>query len=129
MSKPAMEVEGARQLRRTLKRAGADLADLKAAHADVAALVASRARPRAPRRTGALDATTRSSGTQAAAIVRAGTAGVPYAGPIHWGWPARGITAQPWIADTAADTEDAWARTYLRALEHIIDQVEGAPGP
>lgn len=123
-----LQVEGARQLRASLKRAGVSLADLRAAHADVAALVASRARPRAPRRTGRLDTTTRSSGTQTAAIVRAGTAGVPYAGPIHWGWPSRGIDAQPWIADTAADTHTQWEGMYMNALEKIINQVEGAPG-
>jgi hypothetical protein len=54
---------------------------------------------------------------------------VPYAGPIHWGWPARHIKAQPWLADTAASTQSTWEGTYLSALEHIIDSIEGAPGP
>jgi hypothetical protein len=126
--RPAVEVEGARQLRRSLKAAGVSLADLKSAHAEVAAQVATRAHGRAPKVTGRLDASIRSAGTQSAAIVRAGGAAVPYAGPIHWGWPARHITAHPWIADAAEESQDQWSRTYLRAVEQIIDQVEGVPG-
>jgi hypothetical protein len=70
----------------------------------------------------------RSSGTQGAAIVRAGGARVPYAGPIHWGWPRRHITARPWLADTAARTQPTWEATYLAALEHIIDSHRRSTG-
>lgn len=121
-----MRVEGARQLRASLKRAGVELSDLKKAHAEVAQLVASRAV--APNRTGRLAGSMRSSGTQSAAIVRAGGSSVPYAGPIHWGWEARNITAQPWIAEAAEAAQDQWAGVYMDALEHIIDKIEGAPG-
>jgi hypothetical protein len=87
------------------------------------------AEPTAPRRSGALAATLRGSGTQAAAIVRAGRGSVPYAGPIHWGWPARHIPAQPWIYDAAQRSTEQWTGLYLTALEKIIDGIEGAPGP
>jgi hypothetical protein len=126
---PAVQVQGARTLRRTLKAAGLDVTDLKAAHKAVADLVASRARPATPHRTGALAGSVRTSGTASAAIVRAGRASVPYAGPIHWGWPSRHIPAQPWIADAAAATQPGWEALYLTALTHIIDTIEGAPGP
>lgn len=39
-----LEVDGARNLRRTLKQAGVSVQDLKAAHAEVAALVAAAAK-------------------------------------------------------------------------------------
>lgn len=128
-ARPAVEVEGLRTLRRTLKAAGHSLQDLKDAHNEVAQLVVRAAAPNAPRRTGALAGTDRGSGTQSAAIVRAGRASVPYAGPIHWGWPARHITAQPWLYEAAVDSQDQWTGVYLRALQHIIDTIEGAPGP
>jgi hypothetical protein len=126
---PALQVDGLRTLRRTLKAAGVSLQDLKDAHAQVANLVVRAAEPAAPRRSGALAATMRGSGTQAAAVVRAGRASVPYAGPIHWGWPARHIKAQPWIYDAAQNSQDQWTGLYLAALEKIIDGIEGAPGP
>jgi hypothetical protein len=126
---PALRVEGGKTLRRTLKEAGIGLADLKDAHAQVAQLVVRAAEPAAPHRTGALAATMRGSGQAGAAVVRAGRASVPYAGPIHWGWPARHIKAQPWIYDAAQASAEQWTGLYLAALEKIIDGIEGAPGP
>lgn len=126
---PVVEVEGLRTLRRSLKAAGVSLGDLKDAHAAVAQLVITAAAPAAPRRTGALAASVRGSGTQSAAVVRAGRASVPYAGPIHWGWPRRHITATPWLYDAAVASQDQWTGVYLSALEKIIDSIEGAPGP
>jgi hypothetical protein len=126
---PAVQVDGLRTLRRTLKAAGADLDDLKAAHAAVAARVVRAALPNVPRRSGALAASVRGSGQAGAAVVRAGRAAVPYAGPIHWGWPARHIKARPFLWDAIADTETQWLGTYRTALDHLIDSIEGAPGP
>lgn len=125
---PVLEVIGAKQLRASLRRAGDDLEDMKATHATIGQLVAQAAQARVPRRTGRLAATIRPSGTKTQAIVRAGFQSVPYAGPIHWGWPARGIRAQPYLTDAAKDTEPAWLEIYTRDVQGICDDVEGAPG-
>jgi len=120
-----IEVVGGRQLRASLKRCGEDLDDLTAAHARAASTVV--ARQHAPRRTGALAATVRGSGTKTRAVVRAGYARVPYAGPIHWGWPDRGIPPQPWLVEAAVDSQPAWLPTYLAAVKAAVDKVKGAP--
>lgn len=112
-----------------MKAAGIKLDDLKAAHAAVAALVWDKAAPHTPTRSGRLAKTGRPSGTQTAAIVRVGTASVPYGGPIHWGWPNRHIVAQPWIYVAAGDTQTTWEATYLAAIEAVIAEIEGTPGP
>jgi hypothetical protein len=126
---PAVEVQGLKTLRRSLKAAGVSVADLKDAHARVAQLVVTSAAGHAPHRSGALAGSVRGSGTQSAAIVRAGRASVPYAGPIHWGWPSRHITARPWLYEAAVDSQEQWTGLYLSALQKIIDDIEGAPGP
>jgi hypothetical protein len=95
----------------------------------VAGVVVVAAAPHAPHRTGALAGSTRGAGTQTAAVVRAGFASVPYAGPTHWGWPSRHIKAQPWLFDAAVSSQEQWTGKYLTALQHIIDTIEGAPGP
>jgi len=118
-----IRVRGARNLRRTLRRAGDDLGNLRALHSQVAGVVAREARP--PRRTGALGGSVRPAGTKTAAIVRAGFASVPYAGPIHWGWPARNITAQPFLSDAATGSEGIWIAIYTVGVERIIGKVEG----
>lgn len=126
---PALEVQGLRTLRASLKAAGVSLQDLKDAHAAVAQTVIAAAAPSAPHRTGALAASVRGSGTQSTAVVRAGRASVPYAGAIHWGWPSRHIKARPWLWNAAIRSADEWTGQYLRALQKIIDDIEGAPGP
>jgi hypothetical protein len=123
---PLLRVDGAKQLRASLKAAGVKLDDLKAAHLAVAQLVHRAAQPQAPVRTGRLAASERPAGTQSAAIVRAGSKAVPYAGPIHWGWPKKHIVAQPWIYEAAGRTEVAWLGQYLHAIEAVIATVEGA---
>lgn len=127
MARPAVEVEGARQLRRTMRKAGLDLQQLKDAHAAASRIVAAAATSRAPIRTGRLQSTIRAAGTTTAGIVRAGYKSVPYAGPIHWGWPARSITADPFLVDAAADTESSWIGAYERNIAAIINTIEGAP--
>lgn len=127
--RPTVEVQGLGKLRRSLKQAGMNLDDLKKVHADIARTVAERAAMRAPRRSGALAESIRYSGTNRAAVVRAGYASIPYGGPIHWGWPSRHIKAQPFIYNAAGELHDPIERMYLTALQQIIDDIEGAPGP
>lgn len=127
--RPALEVDGLATLKRSMRAAGVSLQDLKDAHNQVAQMVVRAASPNAPRRTGALASSTRGTGQAGAAVVRAGRASVKYAGPIHWGWDKRHIKAQPWIYEAAIDSQDQWTGLYLRALQHIIDSIEGAPGP
>lgn len=121
----SLRVEGAAELRRTLKAAGDDLNDLKDAHATAARLVAADAAQRAPRRTGRLASNVRGSGAKTSATIRAGGAKVPYAGPIHWGWPAHNIKPNPFIAEAAQTTEGAWTAIYHNSVQRILDRVKG----
>lgn len=118
-------VEGARNLRATLRRAGIDLSDMKDANAEVANYVASASKSAAPTVSGRLAASVRGNRAAASAVVRAGGAAVPYAGPIHWGWPARNIAANEFIAATAANTEPTWTQTYFAALQRIVATIKG----
>lgn len=120
-----VRVAGAAALRRELRRAGADLAELKAAHERVSAYVAAAAAPRIPRRTGRLAATIRGNRAAGRASVNAGRASVPYAGVIHWGWRARRIRPNRFIYDTARDTEPVWLQFYQRDIERILAKVGG----
>ena len=125
MARPALQVDGARQLRSSLKAAGDDLGDLKDAHRAAAATVTAAATGRAPHRTGALAASIRPGGTKTAAIVRAGGARAPYAAYVHWGTPARGIPADPFISAAAQATEPSWVAGYTTAVQRIVDTVRG----
>jgi hypothetical protein len=118
-------VAGLPKLRRAMRKLGADVEDLKTANALVADLVAAAAAVRAPRRSGALAASVRGNRAVSRATVAAGGARVPYAGPIHWGWPARHITGQPFISDAAQATEQTWLPIYARDVQAAVDKVGG----
>lgn len=124
--KATVEVRGARKLRAACKRAGVDLDDLREAHAEAARIVETASRARVPVLSGTLAASLRSSGTKTAAVVRAGGARVPYAGPIHWGWGRRNIVARLFITGPAADTESTWVPVYERAVESTLDKLARA---
>lgn len=123
--RPLVQVDGARELRRTLRAAGDDLEDLKAANLQAAQIAATAARARAPRLTGQLAGDIRASGTKTAGTIRAGRKKIPYAGPIHWGWPARGIEARPYITEGAQATESIWVPLYQELMDEALSKVKG----
>jgi HK97 gp10 family phage protein len=94
-----IRLEGQAQFRRQLRLLSDGTEDLKEAHTDAAKLVENEARPNVPVRSGALQGSLRSSGTKTRGVVRVGFARVPYAGVVHFGWPARNIAPQPFIYD------------------------------
>ncbi len=131
-----LRLDGAKELRASLKRAGRDVADLKDANKAAADVVADQARKTAPvgPAPGHISETVRASGTQAAAIVRAGTARLPYGKPLHWGHKTAGVTptkvpAQPWIYQAAVDTSAKWLPEYLQHIDRIVRSVEGTSTP
>jgi len=121
-----VRIEGLNTLARTMRKAGEDLADMKDANVRAAAIVVARAAAIAPRRSGRLAATLRTSRVAGRARVMGGRANVPYGPPIHWGWQARGITADPFISIAAQDTESQWLPQYLDDVQKALDKVEGA---
>lgn len=90
-SSVGFRVEGLNKLTRDLSALGLDVEDLKGAFAPIAAEGARLAASFAPKRTGALAGSIRGNRAKNKAVVAAGRARVPYAGPINYGWPKRGI--------------------------------------
>lgn len=125
-----VQIEGMRTLRSTLRKSGDDLTELKGVNAAAAGIAAGRAKSWAPVRSGALASSVRSSGTKTAGIVRTGNnrksaSGVPYAGPIHWGWPSRNIKANPFLSYSAQSTEPTWIKLYTDYLDKTIGKIKG----
>lgn len=125
MAAEQITVKGLRQLRTQMRKAGMDMADMKEANGTVASIVAAAARAGAPRATGRLSGTVRGNRVASGASVRAGSASVPYANPIHWGWPRRNIAPNPWVSRAAQSTESAWREVYARAVDDILSKIEG----
>ena len=94
-----MRVDGLSKTMRALTAAGADTQDMKDLMHAIGMIVVTAARPKVPTRTGNLAASMRAGRGKTKAVARAGGAKVPYAGVIHYGWPKRGIAAQPFLQD------------------------------
>ena len=124
--KPALQIEGGRKLRRAFREVGDDMSDLKELHKRLADDVADSAKRKVPVRSGRLERSVRGSGTKTAARVRAGNnrksgpSSVPYAGPIHFGWGARGIRPQPFLYDALDDRREAVVKAYDDQVREII---------
>lgn len=117
-------VEGATRLSATLRRAAARAPEMAGPNRSAAQATVSASRRGAPRRTGRLAAGTRVAGANASVATINNR--VPYSGPIHWGWPARRIPAQPWLSQSARATEPAWIRKYNEHRDRLVNSVQGA---
>ncbi len=129
MAEPLIKVYGGPELRARMRKAGVEMQNLRDANARVAKVAEGGIRAAAPKKSGRLAGTIRSSGTLRAAIVRAGYKATPYAGPNNWGWPdgAAGIRGSFggdfWAQAGARATESAWVAVYYSEIQKIADQV------
>lgn len=112
------KLEGADQLSATLHRAGDEIAKLDESADAVGKLILEASRTRAPVRTGNLVASGGYKGSQV-------TYEAPYSGPIHWGWAARGIQAQPFLWGAANATQAAWLDVYANLVQEELNKVRG----
>jgi hypothetical protein len=122
VTKPYLKVEGAKGVGRALRAVAGGIDDLKAVHAEAAEIVEVRARQIVPRLTGTLESSIRSSGQAGSGVVRAGRATVPYAGPIHFGWPAHHIAPRPFLYDALDERTDEVVEVYEDRVRHLIKQ-------
>lgn len=114
----SIRVEGLNAAVRSLIALGADVEDLKDAFAKIARFGEIEAARFAPRRTGRLAGDIRGNRARSKAVITAGRARLPYAGPINYGWPARNI--QPSHFMQRAD--EAVQPYALRVLEEDINR-------
>ena len=125
MTRPAIEIQGVGQLAKALKNAGDEglSAVLKTAHLEGAETVAATARTLAPKLSGSLRSSIRSSATLRSGRVRAGKKKVPYAAPIHFGWGRRGIHPQPFLYMALDRRREEVLDNFMEAIEAMTDDV------
>jgi hypothetical protein len=130
---PGVEVEGAEEFRKAMRKMGRDLGNLKAIHQKAGDTVLHQAQQIVPVVSGDLKKSIKLNVSQKAAVIKAGNnrkmgkavkgrkraknGAVPYAGPIHFGWYRRGISPQPFLYD-ALDKRRA---EVIAAYEDDVD--------
>lgn len=129
-SRVSLEVIGDKELARAFDAAAGDIGPaVDAAEREEGEATARGARSRAPVLRGRLRGSIRASG----GTVTAGGVGVPYAGPIHFGWPsrpnpARGwrggpIAPNPFLFDALDERERHMVDTFGAAVDEATAQV------
>lgn len=113
----SVRIDGLNTVVRDLLGMGLEVEDLKGAFSEIARFGAIVAARHAPRRSGALAGDIRGNRARNKAVITAGRSSLPYAGPINFGWAARGIKPSGFMQK--ADTE---LQPYsLRVLEQDIN--------
>lgn len=116
------KVEGVNRLVRDLTLLGLDVDDLKDAFSSLAAEGARRASAHAPHRTGRLAGDIRGNRAKSKAVVTAGRKSVPYAGPINYGWPSRGIAPSGFMQKADQEMRPRAIETLEREINKKINQ-------
>ena len=115
-----VRVTGLSTVVRQLKALGLEVTDLKDAFAKVASEGAERIKGHTPRKTGRLAGSVRGNRAQSKAVVRAGRAAVPYAGPINYGWPKRHIAAAQFMQKGDREMQPIAVRELEAEIEKAI---------
>ncbi len=116
----AVRVEGLRELNRAFTKAGGDVEDLKDVNAGISDLIATTARAEAPHLTGATQASVKGNRAKGKAVVKAGGARVPWAAPIHWGWPARNIEPDMFLSEAVEQNSEQILTQYEDGIDKAL---------
>lgn len=114
-----VQVTGLREAVRSLERAGVELEDLKDAFQRIGQHVADDAKSNVNSVTGRLAGSIRPSRTKNKAVIRAGSARIPYAGVIEYGWPGHGIEEHAYMRRSVETNRD----NSIRQLEDEIGRM------
>lgn len=118
-----IEIDGLKETQKALKDMNHDLRfEMKETHKKAAEVIVEGAKRYVPVNTGRLAASIRAAATMTSGKVRAGSAAVPYAGPVHFGWPARRIKPQPFIYDALDVRRQEVYRLYSERIFGLIDK-------
>jgi hypothetical protein len=124
-------VDGLAELFRALKAIGTPVEEIKAANKESGELVARTARNIVPVQSGALRKTIRVANVSTNVKIRAGSARVPYANPIHWGWFRdrkrgfnRNILPNPFMSKALGYTRDEVVANYVANIQKLIKKHE-----
>lgn len=118
---PAVKVEGAREVRATLRKLGAGTRDMSKVHRKVAALVIGPAQART--RHGTTGKLAGSYRVKASAAKAAVSSNVIYAPVQEFGWPRHNITPSHALESTVQDLAPTIAEAYQAYVKELVDRL------
>jgi len=124
-----IKITGLSEVQRNLRKLSTDALDLNKTefletNKQVAEIVINESKKYVPFLTGALAAAIRNASTKKSAKVRAGNVAVPYAGPIHFGWPARSIKPNTFLYEAIDARKSEVANRYSELVSDLITKYD-----
>jgi hypothetical protein len=124
-----IKVTGLSEVQRNLRKLSTDALDLNKTefletNKQVAEIVINETKKYVPILSGSLAAAIRNASTKKSAKVRAGNAAVPYAGPIHFGWPSRSIKPNTFLYEAIDARKDEVANRYAALVSDLITKYD-----
>lgn len=120
-----VKVRGANRLATTLRKAGADVAEMKDANQRAGAVVAAQAKVLAPKRTGRLAGSIKPSRRQRGVQVRVGIRAA-YPGVQNYGSAKRNIRPKYYMQHALASKQAEAVDIYFAEMERLVSKVQGA---
>ena len=118
-----MRIEGFNKTVRALNRAGAETQDMKDLRHSLGSLVVKTARPLTPHKTGRLAGSIRAGRGKTKAVVTAGRKSIPYAGVIHYGWPAHHIKPSMFLVKALEVKNEEIVRNLIKGIGEICTKL------
>jgi len=97
MAEANISIEGVEEVKDTLNKLGRDLESNLELNKELSTTLSQKASALAPKLTGNLASTVVGNPSADKAQILAGSAAVPYAGVIEYGWPEKNIEAKPYL--------------------------------
>lgn len=120
MAEAEITISGVKEVTNALNKLGKDLESNIELNKELSTNLSQKASAMAPRLTGALASSVQGNPSAEKAQILAGSAAVPYAGVIEYGWPDRNIDAQPYLNKAVYDNLGYIVEKYNDSIKSAI---------
>lgn len=124
MAEAGITITGVKQVTDTLNKLGKDLESNLELNKELSTTLSQKASAMAPRLTGALASSVQGNPSAEKAQILAGSAAVPYAGVIEYGWPAKNRQAQPYLNPAVNNNMGYIIEKYNESIKKAIQKYD-----
>ena len=120
----AITITGVKEVIDTLNKLNKDIESNIELNKELSTTLSQKASAMAPVLTGALASSVKGNPSAEKAQIMAGSAAVPYAGVIEYGWPDRNIDAQPYLNPAVNDNMGYIIEKYNDSIQKAIQKYD-----